>query len=212
MNKKTFLTFVLITVFFTACGEKAAARDVMGENDGTLFGNSNETVSGDAASDVPTVTAERTVHLENEYGVFYISSIDDEKDFGKTMLFKEENGELKKILTFNGHKVYSFENDELLLSEAAEAFDKWTAVRRYYVNESGFFTFDKFARIVEANGLELKKDVTFFDDSGEAPKSASAGDIIIPVSFGQSCVGFESSNGEFLGYLYITEKDVFERN
>ncbi|MBQ2609908.1 MAG: DUF11 domain-containing protein, partial [Butyrivibrio sp.] len=75
-------------------------------------------------------------------------------------------------------------------------------------------------------GNTILSDVTFTDESGDAPKTAKAGETIYPCEIKQNVMGFNSKSGEFLGYLPfepdengvfnssngVNEQDLFEND
>ena len=142
-----------------------------------------------------------------------------ESDYGRVELYKWNDGSLELVdkvnegqsrVQFddkNGTKTYAITAKEVIIETRFDILGSWKCKKEFTYGDNGFDTLDWKHHPIEPliegadAGLELKKDVTFTDDSGEEPKTAKAGEKIYPCDIYQNCVGFNSESGEFLGYL-----------
>ncbi|MCR4567351.1 MAG: hypothetical protein K5769_04835 [Pseudobutyrivibrio sp.] len=110
-----------------------------------------------------------------------------------------------------GSRIYEIHEDFVLLAERIDVFGTWEVTTNYTIDKDkmAFATEDKYPKIVNPEGLKLKKDYTFDDDSGEAPKTAKAGDVIYPscLAHNNGYMGFEDKDGNELGYMPFDVKD-----
>ena len=146
-------------------------------------------------------------YSQAEDGNYVIASLSGICCTYQTILYRWEDGELKEIDSLDGYKVYEFTDNNLLLGEVVDVFGTWITSNQFYYDKTGLWTAEKHPKITNPTGLELKQDITFYDESGEEPKSAKAGDKIYPCILGQNCIGFSDENDEFLGYLIYSSKE-----
>jgi len=141
-----------------------------------------------------------------------------------TQSISEANSEPTEAASVDG-------NDSTSNAGKYEVFGSWIGTKDYTYGNEGFVAEEKSEKIQPVisggeNGLILKKDVTFIDESGEASKSAKTGQKIYPCEIKQEIIGFNSESGEFLGYLPyefdeakleycsdgVSESELFENN
>ena len=146
-------------------------------------------------------------YSQSEDGNYVIASLSGICATFQTILYRWEDGELKQIDALDGYKVYEFTDNNLLLGEVVDVFGTWITSNQFYYDKTGLWTAEKHPKITNPTGLELKQDITFYDESGEEPKSAKAGDKSYPCILGQNCIGFSDENDEFLGYLIYSSKE-----
>jgi hypothetical protein len=163
---------------------------------------------------------------------------------GTVTLYKWDNGSMKKldelddlVRVHHTHDektdstTYEVYADKIVIAKRYDVFGSWIGTKDYTYGDDGFATEEKADKLQPfvvggESGLILKKDITFTDDSGEAPKTAKAGETIYPCEIKQNTMGFNSKSGEFLGYIPfeynedtytyssngVSEQELFENN
>lgn len=164
---------------------------------------------------------------------YLILEIFGDANYGSVTLYKWDNGSMKELdklddfVRVNSNydektdsSTYDIYADKIVLAKRYDIFGSWIGTKNYTYGDDGFVTEEKSEKLQpfimgSDGGLILKKDITFTDDSGEAPKTAKAGETIYPCEIKQNVMGFNSKNGEFLGYLPfngVSEEELFEND
>jgi len=175
---------------------------------------------------------------------YLILEIFGDANYGSVTLYKWDNGSMKELDKLDDYmrvdsnydektdsSTYCIYADKIVLAKRYDIFGSWIGTKNYTYGDDGFATEEKTEKLRAIitgsdGGLILKKDVTFTDESGDAPKTAKAGETIYPCEIKQNVMGFNSKSGEFLGYLPfepdengvfyssngVNEQDLFEND
>ena len=137
---------------------------------------------------------------------------------GAITLYKWDNGSMKEIDKLDDYvkvdchydektdsNTFEIYADKVVIAKRYDVFGSWIGTKNYTYDD-GFATEEKsdmLKPLLEGgdSALVLKKDLEFMDDSGETPKTAKAGQKIYPCEIKQNLIGFNSEDGQFLGYI-----------
>ena len=188
-----------------------------------------------------TATAQ-FVHRSN--GDYMLLEEAGDSGYGTVTLYKWDKDSMKEVDKIDDsvgvyynydekgeNRAYEIYADKVVIAKRCEVFGSWISTKNYTYGDDGLATEEKVEKLQPIiagsdGGLILKKDVTFSDESGDAPKTAKAGDTIYPCEIRQNVIGFNSKAGEFLGYLPfeynendftyssdgVSEEELFENN
>ena len=160
----------------------------------------------------------RVFFLHQQDGNYIVVSYYGVDDARLTKVYSYD-GKLKEIDSADKYvRDVKTEGSEIVfvMSEPVEVFGTWECLTDYHIEASGCWYFDRFKDLDNdplknpfARGLKLKQAVSFDDESGEEPKKAKVGEVIYPTVLhgDETAVGFETKNGEYLGYLIYTEDE-----
>ena len=157
--------------------------------------------------------------VHNSEGDFIMSELNDPLNGWETTLYMWNNGSFEKIgseqlgiMKDDNFQAEIF-GDKVVLFDSISVLSTWRGTKDFTYGKDGFIAKDeKYFYAGDKVALTLKQDVAFDDDYevGEAARTAASGDTIYISCMIQDRVGFTSENGDFLGYLTVTQTDSGE--
>ncbi|RKM61675.1 hypothetical protein D6856_05595 [Butyrivibrio sp. XB500-5] len=155
-------------------------------------------------------------YVHNSEGDFIMSELNDPLNGWETTLYMWNNGSFEKIgseplgILNDEDSGVKIQGNEVVLFKSIQALSSWRGTKTFIYGKDGFIAKDeKTFYAADKIGLTLKQDIAFEDEyeAGQAARTASAGDTIYISTLVQDRIGFTSANGDFLGYLIITQPD-----